>query len=150
LTKLKTIFCRYEDFVAKLIWSGIIFLTLFLGLALTAKSEVSTEMAIQAIIGEAAIDGEIGMTAVAEAIRNRGHLGGVYGLHRDISREPTWIWPLAETAWKNSKSSNLVKGATHWQSADDLKKTRWDTDERMIFCAKVKSHWFFKERRAVA
>lgn len=75
--------------------------------------------AIQAIVGEAENQGLQGMIAVAEAIRNRGHLRGVYGVNSPrLSLASAWVWKQAERAWEASETSNLVGSATHWESTD--------------------------------
>lgn len=101
-------------------------------------------LAIRAIVGEAANQGLDGMTAVAEAIRNRGSLSGVYGVkapHAD--REPSWVWAQAEKAWKASAGSDLVHGATHWESTD-FKTPRWARGKGVIVTAQIGKHRFYK------
>lgn len=76
--------------------------------------------AVRAIVGEAAGEPYIGKVALAEAIRNRGHLGGVYGYKRTdfIAKQPKKVFEDALKAWEKSKTTNLVNGADHWESID--------------------------------
>lgn len=101
------------------------------------------EKVIHCILGEARGEGLEGMTAVAEAIRNRGTLSGVYGCNAAFN-EPQYVWDLAAKAWELSKDSNLVAGADHWASLKIDKK--WDSwaAARMTFTAKIGSHNFYR------
>jgi len=108
-----------------------------------AQAEIPQSQAIRAIIGEASSEGKIGMTAVAEAIRNRGHLGGVYGLKaKHVDREPEWVWNLARKAWEDSAKTNLVKGADHWENTEDFGVPYWA--KSMQQTARVGKHTFYK------
>ena len=83
-------------------------------------SEITDQQAIKCIIGEAEDQGIEGMTAVAEAIRNRGHLKGVYGCKSPrIKKAAQEIWDMAQWAWDRSEFTNLAKGADHWHSTDE-------------------------------
>lgn len=83
--------------------------------------EICEEKAVHCILGEARGEGFESMKAHAEAIRNRGHLQGVYGCRADLSKEmaylkKTGIYSLAIKAWRESRESNLVQGASFWGS----------------------------------
>lgn len=107
------------------------------------RAEVPTNLAIRAIIGEAGGEGFIGMKAVAEAIRNRGHLKGVYGLKaKHVDREPKWVWDMARKAWEASQTSNLVDGAQFWESTD-FKTPYWA--KSMTETAHIGKHKFWRE-----
>lgn len=99
---------------------GLVCGALFLCTAL-ACAAVPRQDAIYAIIGEAEGEGARGMLAVACAIRNRGTLKGVYGLHanRVINREFSEITLQTAThAWDLSSDSDnckFIDGATHWE-----------------------------------
>ena len=87
--------------------------------------------AVTAIVGEASGEGGRdrvkklqAMTMVAEAIRNRRSLKGVYGLTAG-RKEPRWVWNLAEQAWENSAHTNLTKKATHWENVRAFGKPSW-------------------------
>ena len=83
------------------------------------------------------------MKAVAEGIRNRGHLKGVYGLKaKHVDREPKWVWKLAEKAWIESQTSNLVKGADHWENTEDFGVPYWASS--MTETAKIGKHTFYR------
>lgn len=124
---------------------------LFLVLALSCRSafaEIPSSLAVRAIIGEASGEGYQGMLAVAEAIRNRGHLKGVYGLEAaHISKEGPEVWKAAKRAWAASERSNTVHGASVWGNAADVKKFKkasWFRNCKQT--AKIGSHYFFKEK----
>ncbi|MGN6643385.1 MAG: hypothetical protein ACTHKU_10355, partial [Verrucomicrobiota bacterium] len=69
----------------------------------SAAGLIPDQSAIRAIVGEAANQGYRGMLAVAGAIRNRGTLQGVYGLHNPIAlKQPQWVWARARQAWSES------------------------------------------------
>lgn len=106
-------------------------------------AEIPEETIIRAIVGEAANQGRIGMLAVAEAIRNRGHLSGVYGVHRDLSKEPKKIFEIARQVWKESATTNLVKGADHWESTD-FPRPEWS--KNMIATVTIGKHVFYRRR----
>lgn len=119
------------------------------GLAFSSRSAeanaVMPEMAIRAIIGEAAGEPYIGKVALAEAIRNRASLKGVYGLKRDsfISAQPKWVHEQARKAWFASADSNYVKGADHWESTD-FRDPYWA--KGMIVTAEIGKHKFYKAK----
>jgi len=78
---------------------------------------------VDAIVGEAAGAPYIVKQGVAEALRNRGTLHGVYGLHAAHNAgEPGWVWRDARRAWTESTTTNLVHGATHFGNLDDVRK----------------------------
>lgn len=91
-------------------------------------AEIEEEKAIKCLLGEARGEGGADMKAKyasllahAEAIRNRGHLRGVYGCKSDFSRESRYleasgISRLARKAWRESAHTNTVSDADHWGS----------------------------------
>ena len=98
---------------------------------------------VRAIIGEASNQGYLGMLAVAEAIRNRGHLRGVYGLRaKHVDREPPWVWAMAHKAWTNSRTTNTVKGADHWHNVNREGENYWT--KKMTETVTIGDHTFFK------
>lgn len=109
-----------------------------------ARAELNEQVAIKAIISEAANQGLDGMTALAEAIRNRGTCQGVCGLQREsfISRQPNWVKEMAKVAWKRSASTNYVRGADHWENVEAFGMPEWA--KGMETTAKIKNHTFFK------
>ena len=117
-----------------------------LGTAYAQGVELDEGLAVRAIIGEASGEGLKGMTAVAEAIRNRGYLRGVYGANaKHVDKEPRWVWELAREAWLNSRVTNLVKGADHWENTKVFGEPYWA--KSMIKTAEIGSHSFYKEKK---
>ena len=80
---------------------------------------------VKAIVGEALPDYQ-SMYAIACAIRNRGTLQGVYGLHaKHVETASEFVFGKAELAWRQSAiKPDVVKGATHWLSDYDLKHSK--------------------------
>ena len=112
----------------------------------SANAEVPESLAVRAIMGEARGEPFIGKVALAEAIRNRGHLRGVYGLKVPMSKlnkEPAWVWADARRAWEESKKTNLTKGASFWENTDDFGMPYWS--KGMVMTAKIGRHRFFRE-----
>ena len=106
-------------------------------------AEITEEVAIRCIIGEASNQGYEGMVAVGEALRNRGTTRGVYGC--DVTRyEPAWVWDMARRAWDASQYSNLVDGADHWHNVRREGETYWTVKMEKTIC--IKDHCFYRER----
>lgn len=105
---------------------------------------VIPELAIKAIVGEAAGEPYIGKVALAEAIRNRGHLNGVFGLKREsfISEQPKWVHDQAKKAWNASAKTNHVKGASFWESTD-FPEPYWA--KGMKVTAHIGKHKFYRK-----
>ena len=99
---------------------------------------------VKCILGEARGEGYDGMVAIAEAIRNRGTLRGVYGC-RAVFNEPKWVWDLGRKAWEESEHTQIVKGADHWGSTKVDGKWIARMEKTMTFKAQVKNHKFFKQ-----
>lgn len=111
--------------------------------ASASVSNVSDKLAVMAIMGEASNQGFEGMVAVGEAIRNRGSLKGVYGVKsKHIYRDSRYVWDSARKAWQASKTSNLVKGADHWENIKAFGKPKW-ADE-MLETARIRDHVFYR------
>ena len=129
-------------------WRGTSFLLLIILLSgpcdmKPAFAQIDPNQAIKAIVGEAENQGFLGMQAVAEAIRNRGTLDGVYGLKSSrLKKAPKWVFMQAEKAWEASESSNLVKGATHWENIKAFGVPYWA--KSMKKTATVKDHAFYR------
>lgn len=82
---------------------------------------ITDEQAVKCLLGEARSEGYESLLAHAEALRNRGHLQGVYGCSSDLSKEMSYlkrtgIYDQAVRAWEESKTSNVVNGASYWGS----------------------------------
>ena len=106
-------------------------------------AEIDSRLAVRAIVGEAANQGERGMLAVAGAIRNRGTLRGVYGVKNPIAdRQPAWVWARAEKAWRESATNDVTHGATHWENCRAFGTPAWARS--MTVTATIKDHTFFK------
>lgn len=102
-----------------------LFVACLLLLSTRVFGEVVDTQAVRAIIGEAARDGYRGMLGVACAIRNRGTLQGVVGLHAPhIDQESDKTWRLAWKAWADSRLKDVTKGATHWDGTQ-FKRPYW-------------------------
>jgi hypothetical protein len=115
------------------------------------KSKVPEALAIRAIAGEGEGESYEGMVALAEAIRNRGNLKGVYGLNAKrvkngkVSKE---TYAKIKKAWKESETSNLLEGGMEWGNDDDVKirykNPKFDKEFEKV--TKIGGHTFFKKR----
>lgn len=100
---------------------------------------ISDEKAVLAIIGEAEDQGMAGMIAVGEAIRNRGHLRGVYGLtsYRVTKRlYSKKIYKQAQKAWRTSRFTNIVGNSDSWRACSKPIENK----------IKIKDHCFYTEK----
>lgn len=107
-----------------------------------AQTILPADKAVHCLMGEARGEGLVGMTAVGEALRNRGTFDGVYGCNASFE-EPQWVWDLASQAWLDSSGSDLVNGADHWESTS-FKVPYWAKD--MVVTAHIGKHKFYKRR----
>ena len=115
------------------------------GVAFASQGQISEAQAIRAIVGEASGEGYVGMVAVAEAIRNRGHLRGVYGIKSPhVDKEPKWVFDRARKAWRESEKSNLVKKADHWENTKAFGEPYWA--KGMTKTATIGSHTFYRSK----
>lgn len=108
---------------------------------------ITEDQAARAIMGEARGEPYLGKIALAEALRNRNTLDGVYGYNARFSAKSS-VWRDARDAWHDSSFTNLVKGANHWFSeADkeklDKKQPRWY--RRLVFVKQIHGHYFYRE-----
>lgn len=124
-------------------WVIQLIITIFAILLICGNAFAFTsEQAERCIVGEAASEGFEGMVAVGEAIRNRMTLKGVYGCKSDLyDREPQWVRDKAKDAWEASATSNLVKGADHWENVKAFGKPYWA--DSMELKATVGNHNFY-------
>jgi hypothetical protein len=78
--------------------------------------KINGDDAVDAIVGEAANQSEDTMICVAQAIRHRGTLKGVYGLHAKHNHtESSDVWEAAQDAWDMSDvMKDQVNGAKNW------------------------------------
>lgn len=109
---------------------------------------VDYDRAIHALIGEAGGQGEDELQAHACALRNRGSLRGVYGVHADIRNRGQKARHRAVIAWNRACGGlDTVNGATHWLSDYDLAHSRpaliaWR--HKAVYRVKVGSTWFYR------
>lgn len=97
-------------------------LTLALGIS-QAGAAITAGQARRAIVGEAAGAGYTVQLGVACALRNRGHLRGVYGVNaRHNATEPQWVWDQAARAWTESATRDVTGGADHFGCESDVRK----------------------------
>jgi hypothetical protein len=117
------------------------------------KSKIPEALALRAIAGEAEGESYEGMVALAEAIRNRGTLKGVYGLNAPrvksgkVSKE---TYAKIKKAWKESETSNKVGGADHWGNDSDLKKfekEKWYSNMQKTI--KIGNHTFLVNKKKI-
>ncbi len=104
---------------------------------------LTADLCIAALVGEAGGEGERGMLAVAGAIRNRGHLRGVYGVHNpSIASAPAHVWTSARRAWFASATNDITHGATHWENVQQFGVPKWA--KAMTRTATIGRHTFFR------
>lgn len=118
---------------------------LMTGCAAASERPYTDKQAILAIIGEAEGEGITGMTAVACAIRNRGTLQGVYGLHAPRIKQHQYtdsIYKIAVKAWEQSAYNDITHGATHWEGTK-FKVPYWAKHMRVT--ATIGSQRFYKK-----
>lgn len=126
------------------------FSAIFISATSQSWAAVKDADAVRAIVGEAENQGYRGMLAVAEGIRNRGHLRGVYGLKRDLSKTPkkrlARLFEQAKKAWEESKNTNLVKGADHWENVKRFGVPSWAPKMNQITV--IGDHTFYRRMRS--
>ena len=84
---------------------------------------MTSQQATNAIVGEAAGSPYVVKLGVAEAIRHRGTLRGVYGFNSPVTRKSSpKVWAEARSAWLSSAKTDITHGATHFGNADDVRK----------------------------
>lgn len=115
-----------------------------------AYPKLTDESAILAIIGEAESEIYLGKLAVAEVIRRRGSLKGIYGVNsprvknRKYSQE-TYL--EARSAWFESLKTNVSLGAQGWGNKADLiqfRKSKWFQTCEIV--TQIGNHYFWKEK----
>lgn len=105
---------------------------------------LDSALAVRAIIGEAAGEGDTGMLAVAGAIRNRGTLRGVYGLKNPSIQKSInpKIQLRAERAWSMSATNDITRGATHWENVKAFGSPYWA--KSLTLTTNIGRHTFYK------
>ncbi len=108
-----------------------------------ALQTINPQLAVKAIIGEAAGEGDTGMLAVAAAIRNRGTLRGVYGVKNPIAQNPSaTLLKRAERAWALSRTIDITRGATHWENVRAFGEPYWA--KSLTVTTNISNHRFYK------
>ena len=111
--------------------------------AYTSSVPFTKENIIRGIVGEAEDQGYEGMLAVAEAIRNRGTLHGVYGIKSErLTDVEPWVWDQAARAYLASQTSNTVLGADHWHNTAREGENYWT--RRYELMVVIGDHHFYK------
>lgn len=112
---------------------------------------LNDDNAVKAIIGEAEDQGDIGMLAVACAIRNRDTLRGVFGINSPRVKYHKYSRDTLSTAqfyWDISRISedrcNFIQGATHWENVETFGKPKWAAG--MIETFRYMDHVFYREK----
>ena len=108
------------------------------------KNQISDNVAVKILVGEAANQDLKGMICVGEVIRHRNSVKGFCGYKsKHIMTEPKAIWKMAENAWELSAHTNYTKGADHFENIHEFGIPWWAKD-----CVKMyeyKDHVFYKE-----
>lgn len=131
---------------------GLLFFWLILLFLLTrpahASPPLTEETAILSIIGEAEGEPQEGRIAVAEVIRRRGSLKGVYGINaprvkaRKFSRA---VYEASKQAWEASRLTNYSQGAQGWGNKADLQKFKRAAWFKNCYIVKqIGNHYFWK------
>lgn len=113
---------------------------------------IPNEAAIRAIIGEAEGESYEGQVALAEVIRRRGSLSGVYGAasrRAQAAKLDSLAYRNASRAWFASLSSNLSLEADGWGSENDVKifrQSKWF--KKCYIVKKIGNHYFWKVKQS--
>lgn len=119
---------------------------------------IDEQQAVKCLLGEYESGTLTELTATAEAMRNRiasmgeskalkgvygckavSEYGGVYRRGKRII--PSYAVNRAVRAWEASKTSNLVRGASSWESTD-FKRPYWA--KSMVKTATIGKHEYFR------
>lgn len=122
-----------------------IWLTIFLAVFMTLNyffcPKIKTQDAVDAIVGEAADQDFETMVCIAQAIRNRGTLKGVYGFHAKHNKaENSETWEAARDAWALSGFvPDKIHRAKNFGTFEDLDKLVIDHEQ----IKKVSGRFYF-------
>lgn len=135
--------CKHGGVLQKLWIVALILIIMLASWVLHADAaQIKDEEAIRAVLGEARGEGYRGMYAVACAIRNRGHLKGVYGLRASMPDLTPDLWQKASKAWFSSLSGpDVTNGATHWENVRAFGRPYWASDKTTT----IGNHVFYSE-----
>jgi hypothetical protein len=144
--------CSFQPSRVPIHWTIVLligFCGLFSGCAQAKTPVLTSSTAILAIIGEAEGEGYKGMLAIADAIRNRHNLHGVYGLYSPRVRHHLYsqkTYNLARKAWLESLHDDITDGASGWGNNSDLAKFKQNTWwSNCVITAHIGNQWFYKE-----
>lgn len=130
----------------------VVFLCLFFifqGCGLVHAEPLTDKTAVLAVIGEAEGESQTCRIAIAETIRKRGSLKGIYGAHSKrvlAHKYSNKSFLLARAAWWDSQHTNYSKGASGWGNKSDLvkfKKCGWFRNCQVV--AQIDGTYFWKE-----
>ena len=131
-----------------------------------ASNELNADKAVRSCMGEAEGESQTGKIAMMEALRNRGTLKGVYGYKAIKLVDGKYYKKVLKTgkyykrtgkpyrqisdvnviacraAWVDSKYTNYVKGADHWEAVQTFGRPKWAHNMKQT--AKIGNHTFFK------
>jgi hypothetical protein len=120
-----------------------------LSLCNVAHADIAEDKAVHCILGEARSEGEIGIKALAEALKNRNTTKGVYGCNVDFSKEAAYIKAkrldvIAKQAWRDAPKLNLVKNADHWENITAFGTPTWA--KKMVKTTCINHHCFYRSK----
>lgn len=110
-----------------------------------AKTTIDDNKVVLSMIGEAEDQGYEGLLAVACAIRNRGTLKVVYGLHAPRVKHHKYSDKtlfMARQAWKDSLHHDITNGSNSWENVTAFGKPWWA--QSCNETVKIKDHQFYK------
>lgn len=83
---------------------------------------MSSDLAVRAIVGEAANQSDDTMVCVAQGIRHRGTFHGVYGVYAKHNQsENSETWQRALDAWEDSAwMTDKIHGAKNWGTEGEI------------------------------
>ena len=135
----KAVFSAYS-----VIGAVILAMVLILCAGLANAGEISEDVAVRVLIGEAGNQGEHGMICVAEVLRHRGSTKGFYGLKaKHVDSQPAWVWEQARRAWRKSATTNFTSQASHFENVEAFGIPSWARGMRIVY--KYKAHTFYKK-----
>lgn len=122
-----------------------------------AAGEITEIQAVRAILGEAEGESLVGMTAIAEVIRTRGNMQGIYGYHavkytngvyyRGHRHILNKIALQALKAWKDSSTTHYSANAQGWGSRTDLEAFHTQSwFRKCVIVAKYGNHYFWRAK----
>lgn len=130
---------------------GMLIFWLILAFLLTRpaySAQIPEDKAILAIIGEAESEPWEGKVAVAETIRRRGSLKGIFGLNSVRVKQKKYtraLYDQCKRAWEASRTTNYSKGALGWGNAADVqifKRSKWFRNCKIV--KQIGKHYFWK------